>query len=345
MTWTPPKEKVVAKAWTPPVDKVAPVQSQPPQPQSSLLDTVAENIQPNRLAQTGSPSNLFKLAGVASANAPGAAGMLLNSMPGGDASQITPSLLNVIRKPGQVRNALTRMAQVQGGSPLTSQEKVPAYTGQVVGTGIEMLAPNVFKEIPMKADGPFMAGVQAPSTALPGAFNRAGKALGEAKSLAGAGDESLEVSRVLARMEDPKEAGLMLGEARDWVRNGMKGEKSLAELMAYQDLLGKAQSAGGKLSNVYASGVRKIASVIESKFPDLAAKTEKMRLNYLAEGKSFPWLMAAINPKVAAAKIFTLPQVRNAAGAVLGIGKNLLERSNVTIPLANRLNEAFKRNQ
>ena len=276
------------------------------------------------------PSNVLEKAGVASANAPGIYGTVMNSIPGiGDPNQIIPSIQNIQKNPGQLKQALKRIVQTQGGSELTPQEQLPATMGKMAGTVMEIAGvPGLDNAV--EATTPFRAGVRSPSTAIPeipgitrGSFRNAGEALGKAKELSNAGINSSEVDAVLTRLEDPKKAEKMLTEARQWVNSGMQGKKSIPELMAYQDVLGKAQSEGSKFADVYAKSAKKIADKIAEIAPDLAAKLKTMAINYAARGNpraTIPWFTGALKPAVGVVKSFTLPQVQNALGAIAGVG-------------------------
>lgn len=274
---------------------------------------------PMEFINQAKPSNLLKLAGVGSANAPGIAGTLINSLPGiGTASQIMPAIQNIQANPTQGKEALRRISMVNSGGALTPKEVIPANIGQVGGTLLEMMTPEP-GGLKIKARGPFTAGLKDPSTALPGAFEKAGQALGKAKSEAGAGIDSPQVHKILRTLENPKAARQLLTEAREWVQRGMKFNISNAKALAYKQVLGEAQAEGGTFADVYAQGVERLSGFLAKRSPKLAGELENMATNFAARGNpkaSFPFFTTALDPKIGLAKAATLPIVRNVAGAV-----------------------------
>jgi hypothetical protein len=316
-------------------------QTQQPSMGNQLLEA-GSKADPQSLLKTAAPSNVLNKLGVASANAPGMTNLLLNSMPGGDTSQIMPSIKNIQNNPSQGKNALTRALATQGGSPLRPQEKAPALAGTLAGTAIEMTAPNLGKP-GIKPTGPFSAGFESPETAGMGSFGKAGEALSKAKRGAGMTIDAGEVNDIMDKMEAPGGFRKLLTEARNFVSGGMKGDVSAVKLLSYKQILGQAQSDPelSGLADIYAQGSQKVSEKLAEKYPDLASKMSQMHLSYLARGNpkaSFPWLLAAIDPKTAALKASTLPVVKNTAGAVAGMATRHLPQ---IAPVVNSLQSAF----
>lgn len=278
------------------------------------------NMAPINTLKALAPSNVLKQVGVASANAPAAFNLAFNALPGQNPAQILPSLQNVQQNPGQAGTALKRIIQVQGGGGLTEKERLPALAGQTAGTLVEIAGMPSFGTEAIKAKGPFMAGIKRPSTVLPGSFEKAGEALGKAKTEAGAGIDSPAVHNILKKLEVPKEAKKLLTEAREWVQRGMKFDISTAKMLAYKQVLGEAQAEGGAFADVYAQATKKLTEKIAERSPKLDAAIKEMALNFVAQGNppsKFPWFTTALNPKVGLAKIATLPVTKNVAGAAL----------------------------
>lgn len=188
--------------------------------------------------QQAAPSNLLKLAGIASVNAPGAVGTVINSLPGiGNPSQILPSMQNLARNPGQVPATLKRLADVQGGSELTPEEKIPALSGQVAGTALEMMAPMIKpKSVPMKG---LTKQLESASGSMPGSLEAAYKdpslIFAKGKEVAGPAYEAAkkeipEGTSIFKGMYKPEE---ILDKAKDYV----KSNRSMGTQMAPSDAL------------------------------------------------------------------------------------------------------------
>jgi hypothetical protein len=283
-----------------------------PSPQAGIDSSVPN---PSELLNQAAPSNLLKLAGVASVNAPGMVGAAVNSIPGiGQLSQLPMLAANIQKNPQQGKKALMRMAEVNAGAPVTAEERIPATAGKVAGNVLEMMAPTE-KLSGIKATGPFTAGLKMPSTALPGSLEKAGAELGAAKVAARAGEDAGVAKQMRMMLQTPK-GTLKLAEDGKAQLEGKK-DIPMTKLLAYKEALGKMQAEGGTFANDYAQASQLASQMIKEKAPELAAKLEQMATNFKALGdkKSFPWFTTAVNPKVGLAKLVTLPGIRNAAGA------------------------------
>jgi len=263
------------------------------------------------------PSNVLKQAGVASANAPGATQILSGSIPGMNPTDIMSGINNLRKDPGQINRAIQRPMQVSQGSPLTKQEKPPAYAGQAAGVGLEMMAPIMGKEgVGVEGRTPFTAGLKRPSTAIPGAFSEAGKEYGKATTLARMGENPAEVSTLRTMLASPKGVLKLAEEGKSALKAGK--DASVTRLLAYRDAFGKMQGEGGVFANDYKVAKDAATSMLRKKAPDLVEKMENMALNYSAKGNGnrFPWFTFALNPKVGALKSANLPGVQNTMGAM-----------------------------
>lgn len=282
----------------------------------SMAGAVNKASNPLSMLAQAAPSNMLKNVGVASANAPGIMNLAMNSIPGiGNPGQIMPSIQNIQRNPGQAGQAVNRVAQVGGGAPMSPQEKIPGYAGQAAGTVIEMMAPNLGTQ-GMKATNPFMAGVKEPSTALPGAFARAGEELGAAKNVARAGEDTKEAARLRMMLSKPEKVADLAEEALTALDN--KKDLSPTQLMAYREALGQMQGRGGTFADDYAKGKKIASGLLQQKSPGVMPKMEKMSTNFVARDnpkKTFPWFTTALDPTVGLMKSATLPGVQNALGA------------------------------
>lgn len=310
------------------------IPSKPQQQSPSFMKQGSDALavpNPQQFINQAAPSNLLRLAGVATANAPGMAGMVLNSLPGGNPSQIMPSLNNIQRIPGQGKVALQRIAAVNSGGPLAENEVVPARAGQVAGTILEMASPSLPTKN-VKAIGPFTAGLKDPSTILPGAFEKAGQELGNAKKLARMGENSQEAAKLRVMLQKPAGVLNLAEEAKAALEAGK--DIAVTKLLAYREALGKAQAEGGTFANDYAEATKLANELLKKKAPDLVIKLENMATNYAAKGKgnAVPWFTLAMNPKVGALKVATLPFVRNIAGAATNV---IGTTASKTLPLIN----------
>jgi hypothetical protein len=224
---------------------------------------------------------------------------------------------NIRKNPGQMKEAMKRMFQVSEGSPLSEKETVPARAGQAAGMVGEMMMP-MMDTSGMKAGNPFTAGIKSPSTALPGAFDKAGQELGQAKGLARTGEDFKESMRLRGMLRTPTGAGKLADEAMQVLKSGK--DVSVTHLMAYRDALGKMMNEGGTFSNDYKIAKDMASEMLKKKSPDLMKKMETMATNFTARGNPktrFPWVTTAINPEVGLAKAATMPSVQNAAGAAV----------------------------
>jgi len=292
-------------------------------PPPNIMDKVRE-ADPTQLIKQAAPSNLLKLAGVGGVNAPGIAGAVLNALPGvGNPSQIMPAIQNIQRNPSQGLQAFKRMAAVQGGGATTPQETIPALAGQIAGTGLEMITPSISPSIKsplqnIKPNSPFTAGMVEPSTALPGALDRANKELGGARTAARAIDDAKETSRLRMLMNISAGKAKLAEEGKAAIEAG--ADLSVTQLENYGEAMGKMMEKGGSNANDYANAIAKAREMLQWKAPELVEKIEKSAVNYLAKGKGdkIPWITLAINPKVGLMKAATLPSVQNTLGAVVG---------------------------
>lgn len=288
------------------------------QPEKSFSD-IAKEADATQLIQQAAPSNLLKKVGIASANAPGIAGAIINSLPGiGNPQQIMPSLQNIQANPGQASTALKRIVATQAGDPLRQKEILPASIGQAAGTALEMTAPNLSTE-GVSASGPFSAGIKRPSTALPGTFDEAQNALGAARSAARAADDADQASRFRVLLRLPAGQAKLAEEGKSAIEAGK--DLSVTQLEAYGEALGKMQERGGAFADDYAKARAMAREMLQWKAPDLVNKIEESAVNYAAKGdpRAFPWLIGSLNPKVGIAKLATLPAVQNAIGAGTGM--------------------------
>lgn len=286
-----------------------------PSSSNSMNDSGLPFISPTQLIERAAPSNLMKLAGVASVNAPGAVGTIINSFPAiGNPSQIVPAVKNVQKNPGQIIASIKRMSDVQNGAQLTAIEKKPAIAGQIAGTALEMMAPSLGTKN-IKADTPFKAGLKDPSSILPGAFEKVGKEYGSAKSIARMGENVADTTRLRVLLSKPAGVAKVAEEGKAMMESGK--EVSVTRLLAYREALGKMQAEGGTFANDYAVAKDKATELLKQKAPDLVAKMEKMAIQYAAkgDGKTLPWFTLAVNPKVGAAKAATWAPASNAIGA------------------------------
>jgi len=173
----------------------------------------------------------------------------------------------------------------------------------------------------VKATGPFTASFKDPSTAAPGALERAGKALGATKTAARAGEDLAEASRLRSLLLKGKGGIVKVAEegkkAMDTGRDA-----SVTQLLAFREGLGKAQKLGGSFANDYKIAFDKATDALTKKAPDLMKALQKYNLAALAkEGEEFsvPFLETAINPAIGAVKagykMSQMAPVRSAAGA------------------------------
>lgn len=301
-------------------------QSNPQQSQNSFVDTsqaAAEASNPQEMLKTASPSNLGKLAGVAAINAPNLATVAINSLPGiGDPSKIPSALEGAASNAGELSKAIGRVAKVQGGGELTPKETVPARIGQGAGLALEMQGPNLGSGV--KPTGAFTAGISDPSTALPGALEKAQEALGAAKSLARVGENPQEAA-IFRQMLSKPQGIQKIGEAAIKTADNpdLLEKASVTRLLAMREASGKMQSLGGTFANDYKTAFDNITDTLKDKVPDLMKAMNKARVNYLAqEGSKFslPTLTAAINPEMGIAKTVInaakTAGIRNTAGAI-----------------------------
>lgn len=282
----------------------------------SFMDQV-NGADATNLIKQAAPSNLLKLAGVGTQNAPGVAGAVLNSLPGiGNPAQIMLSLQNVQQNPSQGKEALRRIALVNAGGALTPQEVKPALAGQAAGTALEMMTPSLGTKN-IKASNPFMAGVKEPSTALPGTFEKAGQELGAAKIAARSGENAADAARLRVMLQKPAGVTKLAEEGKALLESGK--DVPVTRLLAYREALGKVQAEGGSFANDYKVARDAADELLSKKAPELVSKLKKMAVNYAARGNpkaSFPWFTFALNPEVGLAKAATLPVVQNTLGAV-----------------------------
>ncbi len=118
----------------------------------SLTDNVLEASNPSEMLKVASPSNLGKLAGVAASNAPGAASLAVNALPGvGNPTAIVPAVKSAVQNLGDLGDAVKRMIQVQGGSELVKKEQLLAGIGEGAGTAAEMIMPGALAKPTIKS--------------------------------------------------------------------------------------------------------------------------------------------------------------------------------------------------
>lgn len=289
------------------------------QPTVETLKRLVTENNPMSLVAKAAPSNIGKLMGIAGANAPNLANVVLNGMPGmSQPNQIVPNLQGLASKPKQVLNAIQRVGQVEAGGDLRPIEKTPALIGQAAGTALEIAAQPSMNIENIKASGPFTAGLKNPGTVLPGSFNQAGTELGAAKTVARAGENASDASRLRVMLQKKDGVTKIAEEGKALMEAGK--DVPVTNLLAYKQALGEAQARGGTFANDYKIAFDKVNELLLKKAPDLSAKLERMATEFAAKGdaKSFPWFTFALNPTVGAAKAAaTLPIVKNVAGAAL----------------------------
>ncbi len=161
----------------------------------SVADTAVEASKPSEMLKVASPSNVGKLVGVAASNAPGAASLAVNAIPGvGNPTAIVPAVQNAVQNLGQLGDAVKRMVQVQGGSELADKEKFLAKVGEGAGTAVEMVMPTALAA----------PGVKNVARAVtPGAKAEVGKAIGAAERAAGVQEQVPTVANVAKRLDLP----------------------------------------------------------------------------------------------------------------------------------------------
>ncbi len=301
-------------------------QSQTTQPRApSMAQNVADASNPANMIKSAAPSNVLGAAGVAAANAPGMASMLVNSLPGvGNPSAIPAAAANIMQNPSQGGQAAQRVLQTQGGAPTRpGDETVLSNTGKAAGTVMEMAGPSGMNK-GVKPSGPFTAGFNSPETAVPGALEDANVALGKAKELAKRGDPP-EVTAVLRKMMSTKGGTAKLAnKAIDDIAE--KGQDlTTTQLLYYRQALGRMQAEGGEAAGDYKHAFDEANSLLEARAPEVSKALAKSRLNYQAtEGDEFklPVLPMAINPGLGTARAVyraaKIPAVSNAIGAGLG---------------------------
>lgn len=313
-------------------------------PAQSFMDQ-AKGADATTGIQQAAPSNLGRMAGIASVNAPGVTSAVVNSIPGiGQPSQIMPSLQNIRQNPGQLKQAGQRLIATQAGQPLKPQEKAPALVGQAAGTALEVAGPPSLGRPNIKPTGPFTAGLKAPETALPGEFNAAGEALGKAKTAARAGEDIKDAARVRGLLSKPAGVGKLAEEALTELKSGK--DIPITRLLAYKEAVGKMQAEGGTFANDYAQAQQVASQMIAKKAPDLAEKLERMHINFLARGNpkaTFPWFTVALNHATGLMKAATLPVIKNTAGAMMSPATRVPGNLMALGQGANSLKEAFSK--
>ncbi len=302
-------------------------------PKKATPPTSKDYTDPTALIKQAAPSNLLSMLGVGSANAPDATRLGAAMLPGGDPNEMVEGFSGLMRNPRQIPAALSRMGFTQNGAALTPEEELPSMAGALAGVAIETAAMPKMGAPKVKANGPFTAGIADPSTVAPGALKKAQQALGAAKTSARATDPS--AARFRRLLGNKSGFTKLAEEGKSLVDEGLGEAMDATELLAYKEALGKSQALGGTLSGDYAAAVAKINQIISAKFPEMAQAISKTATNYAAAGAdsaSIPWLTLAIDPRVGLTKMATLPAVRNAAGAAVGMGFN---NSSKLIPAIN----------
>jgi hypothetical protein len=297
------------------------------------MDFVKQTGDFTHSVQQARPSQLLKLAGVASAQAPGVTEVAIGALPAlGTPTRIMSGIQNIRQAPQQIPQALKRTVEVAGGSELQSKEVIPARAGEIAGASYEMFAPIAGKMTrPSEAvvpTGPFSAGVRSPSTVIPGSFEKAGEALTAERFLARAGESAEEAKRFRGLLATPKGTLSLAEEAKAALESG--GDIAVHKLIAYKEALGRAMEKGGVFAQDFKRAKDIAVNLMKKKAPKLSDKIEKMAINYLAEGDErgkFPFLILAIDPRAAVAKTMTLPITRNIIGAMAGATLKGFERT------------------
>ncbi len=298
-------------------------------PQPGAADAAAQASDPMTMIKSAAPSNVLGAAGVAAANAPGITSMLVNSLPGiGNPSAIMPAAQNIAQNPGQAQQAARRAIETQGGAQMTPDEQTGSNMGTAAGTMMEMAGPSGLTK-GVKPTGPYTAGLHAPETAAPGAFEDAATALGKEKTAAfGGGLDPVQANQI-ERFSDAfaKKSPAQIARLAKEGREALKAGKDLtpAEIISYRAAMGMAQSAGGPFANEFAKGVKVLDTMLANKAPKLADSMKKMALQFTAkEGEEFklPALTLAVDHGVGALKtainVSKTGGFRNGAGAAIG---------------------------
>lgn len=299
------------------------------------LSGLDELSSPIELLKMASPSNVLEKAGMASVNAPGMTNLLLNAVPGGNPSQILPSLKNIQKDPEQGKRALKSIIDVQGGRPMQKEEQTPAFIGRAAGTMLEMMAPGLGTK-GIKGKNPFTAGVKDPNTALLGNFEKVGEELAVLKRAARVGENAGEAKKLRMMLRKPNGVITLAEEAKEALEAGK--DIPVTRLLAYRQALGEAQSAGGTFADDFKQAADLGKELLKKKAPELSNKLSEMALNFNAVGKktAFPWFTTALDPRVGLAKAATLPVIQNTAGA---LARPLVTRPGAIAALTKALTE------
>ena len=280
---------------------------------------IAKGADATQLIQQAAPSNLGRLAGVASANAPGLTSLALTALPGANPLQAIQATHNIQQNPRQALQPIKRVSAVQGGGALTPQEVTPAMIGQTGGALLEMTAPSLGTGN-IKPNTAFKAGFVRPSTALPGEFERANEALGQARTASRAIDDVKEASRLRKMLATSGGKAKLAEEGKKAIEAG--SDLTASQLEAYNQAMGEMQSKiGGSFANDYAQAIKQGREMLQWKAPELVEAIERSAANYAAKtGKefTFPAITTAVNPAVGALKgvinVSKTAGVRNLAG-------------------------------
>lgn len=186
--------------------------------------------------------------------------------------------------------------------------------------------------------GPMTAGMASPSTALPGNLGRAGKVLGEAKTVATAGEDIGNLPELLQSGPGIRRLGKAARDAVGTLTSAELKALPTSQLLAMRSAVGKLQKVGGEFADEYSKTFKALSDVLREKAPEVMKGKALVHLAKLAKGtkaeNQLPYFIGALSPAAGVVKTAMMAPVRNVAGAVLRTG---LEAAVPAAPVATNL--------
>ncbi len=200
------------------------------------------------LVNQASPSNIGQMAGVASANAPGATLAVSGILPGGNPHDIMSGMKNIQQNPQQLQQAATRAGQVNAGTTPTPQEKLPAQAGQMAGTALEAMIP-----------------AEAAAKALPQVGQKVGSTISDiASTLKAPGEaQSRVIADNLITQQAPQEIQKAKAVMQPLVQKAQDAITTIKQSLAQvPQQFAQKQSMLGELNQVAKSAMQKVEETV-----------------------------------------------------------------------------------